>query len=720
VILHRFAEVYPGYPFIYDFPNRQIRMNPYDEPQMAGIVDYRIAKWEWWAFRDISYWMVQAYEILEDWEGWSELEGGRAKERVEKDLLVSMAEYVRGLEESFGNMSPRVWRDLIYAGRVLGRPEWIHDAVGRFEQMLEERFLYDGHWMETSPSYAAQVMGTFASIREVADGYSDPAGYVHEESGRRFDQLDLERLAPLYAMSRRSLSAPRLPDGRLIPLNDTWAGLSRRPLLEPRKRMEPVLMPGLGVAVLGGGEGEEQYHAWLNFTSGQHHKQRDALSLGFFAFNRELLPDLGYTHTRYRPWINATMSHNTVVVDGRESEFDADHTGHRLLEYVVDGRGFGLAAAESRTAYPGRATTYRRTLVALGDRGSEAYLLDLFEVAGGRQHDFLLHGSADADTFAGLTGVEMRPFEGTLMNEGVEFRLPEHGRDHPGSEAVYGFVRDLQWGLSDGRNAILEFRLEEEAHRGVRSVLATGPGDQLFLGRSPSIRRAEEVNQRLEDYSMPSLAWRRTGENLESLFVATHEALTRGPSRVASVDLKGEGNVLVISVSLNTGGVDYFFIAAGREPGRVRLPLGGREAVFAGRYGIIRVESDGTVGAGHLAGGTLLALGDWELSGAGVFGGRVHGVRSLSPGGEFVLEAGGGADVEAGGTLLVHFPDGTSRAYHVAELWHENGRLVVRTTEFPGFELREGYVQIQSFPQRRIEGSQLGFELSHAMHFRAE
>ena len=375
-ILLRFAEVYPGYAFHYDYPFRQKIIQPYTRPRVRGVPAYRTAKWSWWAYMDISLELAEAYEHLKPWPQLGSISRGRAVHMVEQDLLGAMGEFVLGFEESSSNMSPGMWRRTILAGRVLNRPAWVHEAVRRFEHFLQTQFLYDGHWMETAPSYGAQVLGGMRSVLDAAQGYSDPPGYTDAIDGRRFDNLDLANDTRQYRSAQRALEAPRLPDGRMIPVNDTWSRGRRSS--RARDGMEPVLLPALGVAVLGGGKGDKQYHAHLNFTGGRQHKHNDALSFGLFAFGQELFRDIGYTHTKYRCWATSTMSHNTVVVNGLESQGTADWSGNRLRAFATDRRGFHLVDVHSTSAYAGITDRYRRVLIAVGQDSSDCYLVDIF------------------------------------------------------------------------------------------------------------------------------------------------------------------------------------------------------------------------------------------------------------------------------------------------------------------------------------------------------
>lgn len=716
VLLHRFAEVVPGYAYIYDFPYRQKLFSPYTDDRLP-VPDYRTSLWTRWAYNDIPQRLLEGYDCLYDWRGWDDVAGPATRERIEEDLFALIIRFVLSFEDPLTNMSPRIWQDAIYAGRIMDRPEWVHESIYRFERMLASRFLHDGHWYETSPSYHGMTINGMRRVLSAAQGHTDPPGYRHPETGRRFDDLDLARDVPQYGLAILAMEKSRLPSGRLLPLNDTWAVPSRVQIeiLEPRESSESLFLPGLGVAILGGGTGNNQIVSWLNFTSGRAHKQRDTLSFGLYAHGEEILSDIGYTHTRIRrAWPSSMMSHNTVVVDGRESQFDVDHSGNRLVAFATDGAGFHLAAAESDAAYPDRTNRYRRTLLLAGNDSTDAYLLDVFEVTGGRQHDYLLHGSADRDSVTEIDGARLTAFDGNLVNPGAEYEEPSGEHDEMGPEGSFSFIRGLQRG--DGGNRIaVDFRLAENPAIGSRSLLAPVAGTEVFLGRSPSLRRAEESDARINDYFMPSFVLRRRGEDpLDTVFTAVHEAVDGEPRLRDIRTWRRDGRVWV-SVA-HADGRDYFSIAtAAPSPAGIDTPWGTffTDASYAG----VRLDASGNAVALHLVEGERLRFGDIELRGPGRFTGDVRGIEG-GEAGQTVFELDRRLPVNRPQALIVKFPDGSTRAFSVTGIDEGDTGTRVQVREAAGFSIDDGSIKITSYPQRTIEGTALAYRLVDSAHKR--
>src|SRR5690606_3503574 len=66
---------------------------------------------------------------------------------------------------------------------------------------------------------------------------------------------------------------------------------------------------------------------WMMNTPKYGHNHWDPLSINLWAEGQELLPDIGYTHTRFRRWTQSTLAHNTVTVDSDDMSADGADAG---------------------------------------------------------------------------------------------------------------------------------------------------------------------------------------------------------------------------------------------------------------------------------------------------------------------------------------------------------------------------------------------------------
>ncbi len=723
LILAEFARVFPGYPAVFDgeWMNSPVRFVPYNGLTLDALQrNDRTARWEYWSVMDVSTELLTAYDRLKTWPFWQTSEGRAAAAVIERDLFGEQIKHALRFPETYtGNMAITVkWPSLLSAARVLRDPLLFHETLRKVEHFLETAFLYDGGWWETSPSYAQQIVASgLQALPQAANGYSDPPGYLDPVTRQRIDHLDIQRL-PAFVRAERVLAETRLPDGRLLPLNDTWP--TARSSAGPRSESKSALFPGFGVALLGAGRGEKQMVAWLNFTPGVSHKHADALSVGMFARGTELLPDLGYTHSRYRAWAVSTMSHNTVVVNGRESGHDSTYRGNRLRAFVTDGRLFHLAVAESTTAYAGIASHYLRTLALIGSDAEDSYLIDIFDVKGGEKHDYLLHGSADEDSRAALDGVPLEPFAGSLFNPGAKFVTPTHQGEPSGStESAYGFVHNLRRGVSSGLPVAITFKPDGTHAAGLRSFLVPEKGDELFLGEAPSIRRIggahlREDEAQLDRFQAPLLCWRRSGEALSSRFAAVHQADPARDSIVSITRTNLRSGDFILRVDRGKGGTDYFVRSETTANLSVETPEGA--LAFRGDYGWLRLKA-GRVIEARLVGRGHLRLADFAIEeGQGRFAGKAHTfTNGVDTAAGPIIEVSDNLPATAHySTIHLTFPDGSERAYTIARVSANDAASGSRIElqESLGFHAGPAGLAWHSYPQRTIGGAEISYTLS--------
>lgn len=513
LILHRFSEVFPGYCYHFDYPFQQKviyegEVNPKD--YRAG---YRTARWTWWAYMDISRKLLEAYDLIAnsgELEKLSKEKNTNAAADVEK-MLTLAAEQVLGNRDDLTNMSPGMWADLITTGRVLGKPDCVHTALGRLRRFLTEQFFYDGSWREGAPSYHSQVMGMLGAVMTAAKGYSDPAGYKDATSGERFDSLDLERDLTEVARTREAFMKMRLPNGRLVPVHDTWWTNGGAAL----DSSSSFLLPALGHAMLGWGKGADQTQVHLTWSPGYGHIHYDGLSVTLWAKGKELLSDLGYTHTKWREWTLGTAAHNTVVVDLTNQTATPDTYGN--LRYFDASDNFcQIVSVDNPQVYPGVMNTYRRTVALVAIDVANSYHVDLFEVEGGKQLDYFLHGSADDPQKLTISSSSSTPIFSpvpSLLPAGYQFTPGRSENDyHMGDVGhAYGYMSNMRQTHFDQPSVIaLDYALEQPGV-GLRVHTVTEPGDELVLGTNPAIRQAKDDDNKLDQFKRSFAMLRRHG-----------------------------------------------------------------------------------------------------------------------------------------------------------------------------------------------------------------
>ena len=153
---------------------------------------------------------------------------------------------------------------------------------------------------------------------DLLGGYQAPAGYVPPFGIAPITPLSggIDESAALQSMalSRRMV----YPNGR-IPAAGRQLG--RSGLGDGDFRQPAFLLGGAGYAMLSRGDAA-QYH--LAFTRKNGHRHYDTLNMTLFGAEREMLSDIGYTHTGYHAWTLASVAHNLVVPDFRLQDFAHD------------------------------------------------------------------------------------------------------------------------------------------------------------------------------------------------------------------------------------------------------------------------------------------------------------------------------------------------------------------------------------------------------------
>jgi hypothetical protein len=653
VLLDEFARVFPGWCYHYDFPFRQKEIYEGEVPPERFRPNYRTSRWHWWAYRDVPIALVEAY----DWIRESGALDAAARARIERDLLRNAGEQVLNNVDDYTNMSPAAWVSLITLGRVIGEPRYVREPAGRLRRFMETQFFYDHAWHEGSPSYHRQTTTLLRRVLEALRG----------DSG----------LEPALARSEEALARMRFPDGRAVPVHDTWSTDKH----EAPDASAPWLLPALGHACLGGGRGEAQWQYHLTWSGGYGHQHADNLSLILYARGGEALSDLGYTHTRLRPWTLSTVAHNTVVIDGVNQ-----HTG-RLTEpsdgalrfFDASGAGVQVVSASGERGYPGRGRVYRRTVVAVDG----AFAVDFFEVEGGATHDYFLHGGAEGPAEVSAPGA-FEPLAG-LLPAGFPWKVPRFESDTGGLGEpwyAYGFLEGLRArAVAAGEPVAVSFP-------GVRVTLLPEAGSRLVLGRNPSIRQAAEDDARLGEFSRPFLMLRH--EAGRSVFAAVLEPSGAAAS-IERLAIGGATAAVRVRVGGRTDTVVYG-AAAG-----ARVPAGGREATFTGEVGVLSMEGGRVVrayalGQGGWRGGVSVSASTGQAALAGAGGGelRVRGVTGPAP--------------RPGGVVRVVTGDGWVYPYTVKSVTEAGGEIRIGVVEGPGLALEGDGVKLTAYPRRAHRG----------------
>ncbi|MDB6126854.1 MAG: Heparinase II/III-like protein, partial [Verrucomicrobia bacterium] len=166
------------------------------------------------------------------------------------------------------------------------------------------------------------------------------------------------------------------------------------PNVEGPRRLPPQtsrLLSGFGLGLLN----DPADTTALSLYYGLHvtHSHFDRLAFELFAYGQPMMPELGYPDgmnelvSGIYTWSLNTISHNTVTVD---AVTQPGNVAGRV-ELFANGGWARAIAVNAAGTYP-QCDLYRRTQVMVDAGDARSHVVDVFEVRGGKEHDYSLHG----------------------------------------------------------------------------------------------------------------------------------------------------------------------------------------------------------------------------------------------------------------------------------------------------------------------------------------
>lgn len=723
-LLYAFTQAYEGYNPTVDRVGGSNHANLTLDKRSGPPFPYWGGVWDRWWYNDLPRItpLLRLYKELKGTNAFQLLSdeyGEDVEQRIVQNMIVPSAEFVLSRPEYWGNMSFQTWKGLIEVGLALDEPDYIHLVLESIQELVNRMFLSDGYWQEVTPSYHNQTMNGLLEVAQMLQGWSDPAGYVSPRSGKRFDNLDVLQQFPSIGRIIENADKLAYPDGKVLPITDTWANQLRpNPLLDAGS----FLLPAAKVGRLTGGSGEEQTQLYMGFQPKYGHAHNDPLNLSLYAQGQELMPDLGYTHNTFYRWFSlSTMAHNTVVVDSANmvNGEQAKHGGN-ISAFVSDGQPFQAMRAEYDSAYEVTEKYSREPwFVPFADgSGEQGYVLDLFRIQGGSRHEYTLQGDANRDARF-ETDAQLTDYGPYLLPPGTQVVLPTNNSDSGSAEGHYPgyiYVRDVQQAELDGEQYEVTLVTEDKGVQGAK-MKVTGllePGqNELFLGRSPSLRSIRlqgtqvDNNDEAVKYTMPKLVLRREGTNLNSTFVTLMEPYSGEQARVEAVDRLqlNEAPAGAVAVKVVYGNTTDIILS---NPDYPNEPVTAAGVTMVGEMGFIRLV-DGEVRSMSLVGGTLLGMGEQQIEGDGYVTGEIVETRSAAHGGAMDALVVNGHIPEdiAGQYAIVRHPDQSTSGYKVGAVQYESGNSILLLGEHdPGFSIGENGTSEQTYyPGRRWTGN---------------
>ena len=375
---------------------------------------------------------------------------------------------------------------------------------------------------------------------------------------------------------------------------------------EPRSS---ELLPGRGFALLRPDEDRFDQGAAMWYGPPLSKAHHDSLGLHVYGAGREMSYDPGHNPVGEQRggFLRQTVAHNTVVVN--EWSQTTPETAGGVVNGFADYDGYSLADVSNEMAYDhADVDTYRRATAFVDTPLGQSYLVDLFRVAGGDQHDFSFHGlGAEFDTDLDLSAPadgsvatpdsrwdEMDPNSGDVTGPGADEEPPGNGygwlaqpRSADGDRvwSATWSVREDQGEVAGDRPGKMRLTMLPDDDRDV--VVADGPEVLSYnMGIDPDDRIGYVLAR--NDGDDPT-QYASVVEAVEDEFVV---------DSVERLDVRGRaGNSdfdpVAIRVDLADGETtDYFLSTVGEEQFTVKTSVRANLATDAD-FAMVRADDDG-------------------------------------------------------------------------------------------------------------------------------
>jgi len=265
----------------------------------------------------------------------------------------------------------------------------------------------------------------------------------------------------------------------------------------PHLNLPSQVLDGFGQVILRSGEGEDQRALWMRYGTMFGHGHHDALTIGFEALQRTLLPEQGYYRgeAHRTEWDMNWAIHYCGRILGASGEPTDDWgrqgRGGASLRLFGDGGWAKMATAARRFYRDARAPrvlevthdlVQERTIALVDLDARHSYAVSIFRLKGGTDHYLSFHGPRGGAEPTGLQPVAQDG--GTLAGPNVPYGIKW---DSPWSRQnphlmCFPFLYDVRRATSAGRWSV-RWDLEKHPDVHVRLHSATPPGGDVALCR---------------------------------------------------------------------------------------------------------------------------------------------------------------------------------------------------------------------------------------------
>ena len=394
---------------------------------------------------------------------------------------------------------------------------------------------------------------------------------------------------------------------------------------------------------------------WIYFGGSASHNHEDKLNLGIEAYGIGMTSDLGYPEATGSDqnriqWQNATISHNTVVVN-EQTQLKSQFT-HKPLHFDAKDTRVKVMDIDAATTYTAT-DDYRRTIVMVNYDDEVSYGIDFFRVLGGEDHLYSFHANSDTDP---RTSDNLK-FEAQLGGTYAGAAVPFGPDPYSSSASSYNILKypigytwlvDVkradnpqtgefwaEWDIKDFRNFQRNGKMDIKLRM---TMLNDWDATEVSLANGYPPRKPNNLNYISH---LEYILVRRSGRDLDTLFTTVYEpynanryikSMESVPVTVVDGTPAREDAVKAIKVELIDGRCDYIIYA---QNNKITYNVGG-VFDFRGFVGVWTVNEHGSNIYSYINDGDY--IGDITDKTAALTGRIVDFTRELSTENELIVE----------------------------------------------------------------------------------
>ena len=411
-----------------------------------------------------------------------------------------------------------------------------------------------------------------ARLTEALEGYVDPVTWIPPTGITKITKpLTHNEIMPPSQRLNNMVSAAlmlTLPDGSDCGIHDTglavldlndeksvsgWGAGGEHMSYGIERKSISYLLPAFGQLGLGDGTPNnplEQTQSILHFSpkysdfANNGHAHSDTLMMGLYGNGRNLLSFPGHQHYSHGPHNKNMVSIGT----GWQNHHQSDLAGRLEIHAALPGLQIARVDASHIMQGGGPSGTggttmnrYRRTLLQNTVDITKSYMLDIFEVDGGEEHNYVIRGS------------------GVLEQEYPSSSLARTNASLPYSGGKWDLFKDTKKvDYTSNQSFWIDFKFSDNQKLGSRTHIPS-------QGESGTLYTSDLQDEwTTTNYHPHLMLYRKGTAPLKSTFVAVHEVMDgSGNSFISSVSQESlnSSKATSVVVTLKNGRKDTYLIS---------------------------------------------------------------------------------------------------------------------------------------------------------------